>query len=101
MGRKIGATNQATWLNNAFEIISVGPSDLGKSCRNDVFAQTYAIAVNPVDWVMQSKLLLIKNLPAILKNSIAGEITEVGDYHLEICKGQRVPSILSIYFQGP
>jgi NADPH:quinone reductase-like Zn-dependent oxidoreductase len=59
------------------------------------------MVANPVDWVMQGKLLLVKSLPAILKNGIAGEIVEAGDDHLEICKGQRVPSILSIYFQGP
>lgn len=83
-------TNRAAWLRKVNERLDIAPAEIGKPGRGEVLLKNHAVAMNPVDWLMQDGLFPPGSLPRVLGNDLAGEIVEVGDDVGNYKKGQRV-----------
>lgn len=83
-------TNQAAWLRNLNEPLQVGPAESGKPGPGEILVENHAVAVNPVDWMMQYGAYPTGFLPNVLGNDIAGEVVDVGEGVSDFSKGQRV-----------
>jgi NADPH:quinone reductase-like Zn-dependent oxidoreductase len=46
-------TNQAAWLDGKDKQLRVGPADYPKPESDDIIVKNYAVAVNPVDCMLQ------------------------------------------------
>src|ERR1700761_51352 len=82
--------NYAAWIpaENASLVVATAPfPDLGP---NELIIKNYAVAINPVDWKIQSSGGFGLSYPAILGEDVAGEILEVGKDVKGFKKGDRV-----------
>ncbi|OQU97208.1 Alcohol dehydrogenase GroES-like domain-containing protein isoform 3 [Cladophialophora immunda] len=83
-------TNRAAWLREVNSPLEVGPSEVGKPGPDEVLVKNRAVAMNPVDWMMQYGAFPAGPLPRILGNDVAGDVVEVGEGVTRFKKGQRV-----------
>lgn len=72
-------TNHAAWLRTINQPLEIGPSDIHKPGRNELLIKNHAIAINPIDWMIQYGAYPAGQLPLILGSDVAGEIVEVGN----------------------
>jgi len=82
------STNHAAWLQNQHEKLQVGPAEIGKPGPSEALVKNYAVAVNPVDWMIQDGAVPLLN--KVMGHDIAGEVVEVGSEVSNFSKGQRV-----------
>lgn len=84
-------SNQAAWIKekNANPLV-VDEAPMWKPEADEVLIKNKAIAINPVDWMVQDFGVLYTKYPNIIGEDVAGEIVEVGDKVKHLHKGQRV-----------
>ncbi|OAP62420.1 hypothetical protein AYL99_04623 [Fonsecaea erecta] len=83
-------SNRAAWLRELKSPFQVGPSEIGKPGPGEVLVRNRAVAMNPVDWMMQDGAYPAGSLPRILGNDVSGVVVEVGEGVTQFHKGQRV-----------
>ncbi|OAL39229.1 hypothetical protein AYO20_01547 [Fonsecaea nubica] len=71
--------NNAAFLDGPRQRLRVGPASIGKPGPGEILVKNHAVAINPIDILVQDLGLFIQNWPAILGHDIAGEVVEVGD----------------------
>ncbi|KAH6714258.1 quinone reductase [Leptodontidium sp. MPI-SDFR-AT-0119] len=57
---------------------------------NTVIVRNYAVAINPIDWKLQTYAFLPLNYPTILGSDAAGVVVQVGSGVTNVVEGQRV-----------
>ena len=75
-----GTTNSwAAWQDAPGLSLRLGKVDLPKPAANEILIRNFAIALNPLDWILQDIALLPwLDYPAILGSDVAGEVVAVG-----------------------
>ena len=72
-------TNQAAWQGAPGHPLRIGVADLPQLAANEIRIRNAAIAINPLDWILQEIALLPwLEYPAILGSDVAGVVTAVG-----------------------
>ena len=83
-------SNQAAWYPEAKGRFTVDSAPYTKPGPNEVVIKNAAVAINPVDWKIQTYGVLVETFPSIIGSDIAGEVFEVGADVTGLKKGQRV-----------
>ncbi|KAH8690182.1 chaperonin 10-like protein [Talaromyces proteolyticus] len=85
------AQNQAAWLTGAsVHPFRVQDAPYPTAGPGEVVIQNAAVAINPVDWKIQSYGIFITEFPSILGEDAAGVVVDVGPGVTRFTKGQRV-----------
>ncbi|MCJ1266494.1 hypothetical protein MMC22_006379 [Lobaria immixta] len=85
------ATNSAAWLTAAkAKPLQVKPAPLGTPGENEILVRNHAVAINPVDGLLQTLAIFPLNYPAILGQDVAGEVAAVGPNVTNFEPGTRV-----------
>ncbi|OJD36155.1 zinc-binding oxidoreductase [Diplodia corticola] len=83
--------NQAAWITEAkLKPLKVQGAPDPKAGPGEVVIKNAAVAINPIDWKIQSYGILLTQYPNILGTDVAGTVEEVGEGVTRITKGQRV-----------
>jgi len=85
--------NQAAWLPSKTEPLKVGPAPYVEPGPGEVLVRNHAVAINPVDWMLQYAAGLAFNwirLPFVAGSDLAGEVAAVGAGVSEVKVGDRV-----------
>jgi NADPH:quinone reductase-like Zn-dependent oxidoreductase len=82
--------NEAAWIKAPKTLLSVGPAPESKAGPDEVVIKTAFVAINPVDWKIQTYASPGQKYPDILGRDIAGEVVEVGEGVTKFKVGQRV-----------
>ena len=72
------ATNKAAWLDATGSSFRIDNAPLPTPGPDDIVIQNRAVAINPVDPMQQKRGYLVKKLPWILGNDVAGVVHAVG-----------------------
>ncbi|MCJ1447614.1 MAG: hypothetical protein MMC23_008125 [Stictis urceolatum] len=83
-------TNQAAWLDAKGQKLRIGDAEVPELGADDVLVENLAVAINPVDYMMQDSGYFVQNWPAVLGCDLAGEVVSVGSGVTTVTKGQRV-----------
>jgi NADPH:quinone reductase-like Zn-dependent oxidoreductase len=84
-------TNQAAWQTAPGQKLQLGSTDLPVPAANEILIRNAAIAINPLDWLLQDFALLPwLSYPAILGSDVAGTIVAVGSDVERLKVGDRV-----------
>jgi hypothetical protein len=71
--------NQAAWQLAPEQNLQLGTTDLPTPAANEILIRNAAIAINPLDWILQDMAILPwLTYPAILGSDVAGEIVAIG-----------------------
>ncbi|PNS15965.1 hypothetical protein CAC42_4366 [Sphaceloma murrayae] len=86
------ATNQAAWIKEAYSHpFVVEPAELPRAGPHDLVIKNHALAINPVDWKVQTQSPpFVAKYPFILGSDVAGEVYEVGSEVENFKVGDRV-----------
>jgi NADPH:quinone reductase-like Zn-dependent oxidoreductase len=82
----------ALWLSRG-GVLHVGTASAPTAQAHEIVVRNDAVAVNPVDWIVQTIGSLIYSwlrMPAVLGEDVAGEVTEVGSAVTRFRVGDRV-----------
>jgi len=83
--------NQAAWQHAPGHPLRICVADLPQLATNEIRIRNAAIAINPLDWILQEIALLPwLEYPAILGSDVAGEVTAVGSAVERFKVGDRV-----------
>ena len=82
--------NQAAWIPAAKARLEVKEAPMPHPAPHEVVIRNYAVAMNPVDAVMQDMDRLVKAYPSVLGSDSAGEIVAVGTDVTHYAVGDRV-----------
>lgn len=83
--------NQAAWQLAPEQKLQLGTTDLPAPGANEVLVRNAAIAINPLDWILQDMAILPwLTYPAILGSDVAGEIVAIGSGVDRFSVGDRV-----------
>lgn len=83
--------NQAAWQCAPGHPLRIGVADLPELAANEIRVRNAAIAINPIDWILQEIALLPwLEYPAILGSDVAGEVAAVGSAVERFKVGDRV-----------
>ena len=82
--------NQAAWIPAANARLEVKGAPTPQPAPHEVVIRNYAVAINPVDVVMQDMDRLITAYPSVLGSDSAGEIVAVGADVTDCAVGDRV-----------
>lgn len=94
--------NFAAWIPSERGQISVAPALFPKCGRDELIIKSHVLAINPVDWKIQTLGGFSVTYPAILGEDVAGEILEVGsDLKSKFQIGQRVMAHTMWSGKGP
>ena len=84
-------TNSAAWQPRVGKPLEVGPAEMPVPRENEILVRNRAIAINPVDWILQdSAIFPWLDYPAILGSDVAGEVAAVGSGVAGFKVGDRV-----------
>lgn len=84
-------TNQAAWQRAPGQPLRIGAADLPQLAANEILIRNAAIAINPLDWILQDMAILPwLDYPAILGSDVAGEVAAVGSKVERFKVGDRV-----------
>jgi len=86
-------TNTAAWLKTIGSPLVVGPAPYPVPGPNQIVVKNRAVAINPVDWLMQSigdVMFPWVKYPFIIGSDVAGEVVEVGPGVTRFKVGDRV-----------
>lgn len=84
-------SNTAAYLTAAkARPLEVKPAPLGEPTENQILIKNHAIAINPIDFKLQSKAVYPLSYPAILGEDVAGEVVSVGSNVSRFKPGDRV-----------
>jgi NADPH:quinone reductase-like Zn-dependent oxidoreductase len=71
--------NLAAWQQAPGQKLQIGPAALRQPAANEILIRNAAIAINPIDWLLQDDALLPwLDYPTILGSDVTGEIAAVG-----------------------
>ncbi|RLL96923.1 hypothetical protein CFD26_101268 [Aspergillus turcosus] len=85
------STNTAAWLSEAkIHPFEIKESPLGKPEANEILVRNHAVAINPIDGMIQTKAFFPLNYPTILGQDVAGEVVSIGDNVTRFKPGDRV-----------
>ncbi|MGX1693626.1 zinc-binding alcohol dehydrogenase family protein [Brevundimonas naejangsanensis] len=83
--------NQAAWQHAPGHPLRICVSDLPPPAADEIRIRNAAIAINPIDWILQEiDLLPWLEYPAILGSDVAGEVAAVGSAVERFKVGDRV-----------
>ena len=69
----------AAWQRKVGAPFEVGPADTPAPGPDDILVRNRAIAINPVDWILQDMAIFPwLEYPAILGSDVAGEVVALG-----------------------
>jgi NADPH:quinone reductase-like Zn-dependent oxidoreductase len=85
-------SNQAAWIKVPKAKLEVDSAPAAKAGKGEVVIKNAFVAINPVDWKIQTYDPLSQKYPDIVGRDIAGEIVEVGPEVTRLHVGQRVIS---------
>lgn len=84
-------TNKAAWLPTPrSRPLQIGPSPLGHPGPNQILVKAHALAIQPIDGLLQLHAFLPLHYPAILGVDVAGEVIEIGSAVARLEIGDRV-----------
>jgi NADPH:quinone reductase-like Zn-dependent oxidoreductase len=84
-------TNQAAWQHEPGQPLRIGAADVPQLAANEILIRNAAIAINPLDWILQDVALLPwLDYPTILGSDVAGEVAAVGSEVERFKVGDRV-----------
>ena len=86
-------TNTAAWIPAKQEPFEVKPAPYTQPRENEIVVKNHAVAVNPVDWILQligSLIFPWIKYPFIFGSDLAGEVVEVGTAVTRFQVGDRV-----------
>jgi NADPH:quinone reductase-like Zn-dependent oxidoreductase len=83
-------TNNAAVLVELNKPFDAQELEIVKPGKNEVLVRNHAVAMNPVDWMMQGGMYPANVVPRVLGNDVAGQIVEVGEGVTAFKKGDRV-----------
>lgn len=83
-------SNQAAWIPALKGRFKVDGAPYSSPGPEEVVIRNAAVAINPVDWKIQTYGFLIQEFPNILGVDVAGEVAEVGAEVKKVRKGDRV-----------
>ena len=85
------SANTAAWLvaekSSPFEVKA---ASMGKPGDNEILVRNHAVAINPIDPLLQYQAFFPMKYPVILGEDVAGEVVEVGPNVTDFKPGQRV-----------
>jgi len=87
------ASNTAAWIPAKRAQLQVGPAPLPAPRADEILVKNRAVAVNPIDWVIQDTGSLIFRwitYPFVLGSDLAGEVAAVGSSVTRFAVGDRV-----------
>lgn len=85
--------NHAIWLSSKRSALKIGPAPYTRPAPNQIVVQNRALAINPLDWLLQSVGDIIYpwlRYPCVLGSDVAGEVVEVGSSVTRFKPGDRV-----------
>ena len=85
--------NTAAWINAAHARLEAGPAPYTPPGEDQIVIRNYAVAVNPLDWIIQVAGTLAYRwltYPTVLGSDVAGEVAEVGQAVTRFRAGDRV-----------
>ncbi|MGK2911507.1 MAG: zinc-binding alcohol dehydrogenase family protein [Sphingobium sp.] len=83
--------NQAAWQHAPGQPLRIDVADLPQLTTNEILIRNAAIAINPLDWILQDMALLPwLDYPAILGSDVAGVVAAVGSGVERFKVGDRV-----------
>lgn len=85
--------NHAVWLPSKGASLKYGPAPYTAPASNEIVVQNRAVAVNPLDWLLQSVGDIIYpwlRYPFVLGSDVAGEVVQVGVAVTRFKVGDRV-----------
>jgi len=88
-----GTSNTAAWIPAKKAKLQVGPAPLPAPRADEILVTNRAVAVNPIDWVIQDTGSLIFRwitYPFVLGSDLAGEVAAVGSSVTRFAVGDRV-----------
>jgi len=87
----MNSTNHAAWLT-AEKVIPLEIKSAPRSSPDPdtILIRVHAIAINPVDWMLQYDAFFPLKYPFVLGQDVAGEVVEVGDSVEGFAKGDRI-----------
>jgi len=84
-------TNTAAWLGAKRAKLEVRPAPYTPPRENEIVVKNYAVAINPLDWMIQvAGIFRWIKYPFVLGSDIAGEVVEVGNAVTRFKVGDRV-----------
>ena len=86
-------SNTAAWIPAKRAQLQVGPAPLPAPRADEIVVKNRAVAVNPIDWVIQDTGSLIFRwitYPFVLGSDLAGEVAAVGSSVTRFAVGDRV-----------
>ncbi len=84
-------SDQAAWQHATGHPLQIGATDRPQLAANEIRIRNAAIAINPLDWILQEIALLPwLEYPAILGSDVAGEVVAVGGEVERFKVGDRV-----------
>ncbi|GFF40996.1 zinc-binding alcohol dehydrogenase domain-containing protein cipB [Aspergillus udagawae] len=87
----MSSTNAAAWLSEAKSYpFDIKESPVGKPEANEILVHNHAVAINPIDGLIQTKAFFPLNYPTILGEDVAGEVISVGENVTRFKPGDRV-----------
>jgi NADPH:quinone reductase-like Zn-dependent oxidoreductase len=81
---------KALFLDRKQGSFIVGTREIEKPQPGELLVKIKAVALNPVEWKVQTYGMFVENYPAILGTDIAGEVEAVGGGVEGFVKGDRV-----------
>ena len=83
--------NLAAWQPNPGQTLSIGPSALPKLGHGEILVRNAAVAINPLDYLLQDMALLPwLDYPLIAGSDVAGTVAAVGEGVDRFAVGDRV-----------
>ncbi|OAP55386.1 hypothetical protein AYL99_10359 [Fonsecaea erecta] len=82
--------NNAAFLDGPGQRLRVGSASIRRPGAGEILVKNHAVAINPIDGLIQDLGILIQQWPAILGHDIGGEVVEVGKGVTEFEPGARV-----------
>ncbi|KAL4901280.1 chaperonin 10-like protein [Aspergillus multicolor] len=82
--------NKAAWLKDAKSPLTIDDAPEPRPGLGEVVVKNHAVAVNPVDWKIQTYDIFVPSYPTILGVDFAGIVETVGEGATRFVKGQRV-----------
>lgn len=84
-------TNNAAWLTHEkANPLEVGPADYTSPDEDTISIRVRALAINPIDWMLQYDAFFPLKYPFVLGQDVAGEVVQVGKGVQGFEKGDRV-----------
>lgn len=85
--------NEAAWLVNRNNPLEVRESPYSPPSENEIVVKNHAVAVNPVDWIIQAAPGMVcpwMKFPYVLGSDCSGEVVEVGTGVTRFKVGDRI-----------